>query len=204
MNLFTHKTGWLICAAGALVLSCLAATPARADGYGFEWAALQGQCETAASVGVLRFKDDLLNDAAAYRLRFLYRLTGRYAVEASGAVGSTEEAFVGGRRVRVSIYHSNIVYLFPMGGRTTTFTNMGIGGIARDVKGGEHRHDLVFTFGGGIRFRIWDRLGLRLDVGDFVSSVDIGGFLPSGGRVVVQPSGQKHMLEMDGGLSFAF
>lgn len=198
--------GWLVCAADGPAASGLAVTPAHAagDGYELDSATARGKCEASGSVGLLRFKDDPFEDAAAYRMRFLYRLSTRYAVEASVAFASTNEAFVGGRDVTVSTYHSSIVYLFPVGGRTTTFTSMGMGGISKDVEGEISHRDLVFAFGGGVRFRVTERLGIRLDVADFVSSVDIGGFLPSGGRVVVQPSGQKHMLEMDGGLSLAF
>ncbi|MBI4532263.1 MAG: outer membrane beta-barrel protein [Candidatus Latescibacteria bacterium] len=163
--------------------------------------------EATFSVGAQIFEDNLYDDTAAYRGRLTYRLSRRYAVEASLAVNWTEltvrDHFPSGD-VTLILYHGSIVYLFPMGKYVTTFTTMGIGGITRDFKGGTSDNDLAFTFGGGVRFRLTERVGLRFDIADFVSSLDIGGFLPSGGRVFVEPSGRKHLLEIDGGISIGF
>jgi len=166
-----------------------------------------GRSEVSLSLGHLEFGEKGLRDATIYGGRYTYNATDRYAFQ--GAVGVGFSSFSGsieGRTVEdepttVFIYHLDVLYKFRLTERIVPFTTMGIGGITENVRGSAPRTETTFNFGGGLRVFPGGRVVLSLEIRNFFSSINIGGFSPSSGIISIWPSGVRKVSEISGSIA---
>ena len=192
----------------ALVLLCTMSAPSEVRAQ-FS----PGDAEVTAFVGGLAFQSWGLDDTPAYGARYTHGVEERYAFQGSLGIGfpsfsgrvvderTGEPRTVRNEDARVFLYHGSFVYGFRKIGLFIPYTMMGAGWISRHISEGSEG-ELSFHFGGGIRFPLGAKRHLALEIRQFVSSIDVGGFWPSSGRVFVNPSGAKRTVEISAGLVF--
>ena len=191
----------------ALVCTMSAPSPIRA-------AFTPEGAEVTAFIGALAFQSWGLDDTAVYGARYTYGLQKRYALQGSLGIafasfsGRVNDERTGEVRVlrnedaQVLVGCGNFVYGFGKTGFFTPYTTIGVGWISRRIP--EYAEgELNFNFGGGIRIPVGGSRHLALEIRQFVTSLDIGGFWPSSGRLFVNPSGAKRTVEISAGLMFS-
>jgi len=188
----------------ALVCTVSAPSPARAT-FSPEGA------EVTAFIGGLAFQSWGLDDTIVYGARYTYGIERRYAFQGSLGIaftsfsGRVNDERTGKQRIlrdedaHVLLGHGNFVYGFGKTGFFIPYTTIGLGWISRHIPG-NGEGELSFNFGGGVRIPFGRSRHVALEVRQFVTSLDIGGFWPSSGRVFVNPSGAKRTVEISAGL----
>ena len=173
-----------------------------------------GRSEVSALIGTFQFEDRRFDDSGSFGAVYRYYVTRRYSFEAGFAL--SRPSFTGtvinettntavsklNADATVFLYHVNAIYNFILSSRVVTFTTGGIGRATTDIEDLDATSELSFNFGGGINVLISRHFGIRAEVRDFVSSIEIGGFLPSRGRIFVRPDGDKNTLVISFGLIF--
>jgi len=199
---------------GIYPLGCLLALVCTMSMPSLLWAAFTPEgTEVTAFIGGLAFQSWGLDDTAVYGARYTYGIQKRYALQGSLGIafasfsGRVNDERTGEARVlrnedaQILVGCGNFVYGFGKTGFFIPYTTIGIGWISRHIP--EYAEgELNFNFGGGVRIPVGGSRHLVLEIRQFVTSLDIGGFWPSSGRLFVNPSGAKRTVEISAGLVF--
>ena len=131
---------------------------------------------------VAQLDGGVLDDALALGLAGGVRIGDHFGVEAEFRyLPTTVTAYSGGVRTvsdaNVFLLGGNLSLFLPTGGtRIEPFLTAGAGAkiYDPDYTGADTESDLAVNFGAGVSFRIAPAVALRLDVRDYVSSLDPG------------------------------
>jgi outer membrane beta-barrel protein len=142
-------------------------------------------------------------------VRYQYNITPRWAVEGSFLYTPVNAELVRLSRdvsVDTSYYAGNVVLNLLPGRKIAPFVTGGAGGVTLDIQsGGDSETYFAGNFGGGVMTTIADRWSFRVDVRDYVYTVDS---LNPQSRVTLDiPSNfdeTVHDLSVDFGVTFGF
>jgi opacity protein-like surface antigen len=82
--------------------------------------------------------------------------------------------------------------------RFSTFVNVGVGFSNFDANVAGDTTEFALAFGGGVKYRLFDKIGLRLDIRDHVVFLNDEGFWGAGAE------DNFHLLEISGGVFYRF